>query len=96
MRCLAAFTSIRNLNDKCDFEFQSSDIASYSVLTYTDEDGYPELNGYLSYSDDASYAVRNCGKGCHVLVHLAEKANSVIEPPETPEERELSPRVSVV
>ena len=64
------------------------------MLTYTDEDGFPEVNGYLSYSDDASYSIRNCGEGCHVLIHLSEQSHNMIETPDESEERVLTLAVS--
>ncbi len=56
---------------------QAADLSAESVLTYTDNDGYPEVNGYISYEDGASYSIDNCGDGCHVLIHNTVRKQTV-------------------
>ncbi len=80
--------------------FESSDLSASSVLTFTDASGFPELTGYVSYSDAASYTIHSCGRDCHVLVHQNSTQSGVIEPPESEgffeNERLLSPKVEIM
>ncbi len=52
------------------------------MLTFTDEDGYPEIDGYLSYPDGVAFTINNCGEDCHVLIQLAPSKDGVVEPPQ--------------
>ena len=67
------------------FSFQGEDF-SYAVLTYTEEPGYPDLNGRIHYTKDgASFMVDNCGDNCHVLIKLGESLMTFEEPKEMPQ-----------
>ena len=53
------------------FTFRGEDDFSYAIFTYTEEPGYPDLNGQIQYTKSgASFMVNNCGKDCHVLIKL--------------------------
>merc|ERR1719367_1686395 len=66
------------------FSFEGPDF-SFAVLTYTEEPGYPDINGRFYYTkDDSSYMIDNCGEDCHVLIKLGEGLMDVKEPMESP------------
>ena len=71
------------------FSFEGPDF-SFAVLTYTEEPGYPDINGRFYYTkDDSSYMIDNCGKDCHVLIKLGKKSTEIEEPEEIPSSRAI-------
>ena len=79
------------------FSFEGPDFSD-AVLTYSEEPGYPDLNGRFHYTKEgSSYMIDNCGSDCHVLI---KKVKSEFKEPEEeiPRSRalldeELSPKV---
>ena len=47
--------------------FQASNFA-YLVLTRNDRLGYESIHGTFKIPGNGSYAIENCGPGCHVVI----------------------------
>ena len=47
--------------------FQASNFA-YLVLTRNFELGYESIHGTFKIPGNGSYAIENCGRGCHVVI----------------------------
>ncbi len=51
---------------------------SYAVLTFTDEDGYPVIEGSVTYlagegrNNSLEYHIESCGRDCQVLVGIED------------------------
>ena len=66
------------------FSYESDDL-SFAVLTYTEDYGYPDLNGRIHYTKSgSSFMIDNCGENCHILIKLGEALMDVKEPAELP------------
>ena len=54
------------------FSFEGPEFSD-AVLTYSEEPGFPDLNGHFHYTKDgSSYMIDNCGSDCHVLIKMVK------------------------
>jgi hypothetical protein len=54
---------------------------SYAILTTNSRKGYPDMAGRINYMGGrGTYAIENCGEGCHVLIKLGKALLDISEP----------------
>ena len=53
-----------------------------TILQYSREGAYPELNGNLTHESGREFRIENCGRGCHALVNMTHgeryKSSSIL------------------
>ena len=54
--------------------FQDSNLA-YLVLNRNSRSGYQSIHGNFKIPGNGSYAIENCGEGCHVVAEIADAVN---------------------